>query len=139
MVNKQYNKGYRFEQEVKHFLEKQGFLVFRSAGSHSPVDLIAFRQTYKIQGVMLKPFFIQCKATQSTYIPRKELKQYLAFSQQWQTPLYVVFPRKCCPFFTVVREQSNGKPILEPAMWVFVGKTMKQIREELEKEGKKYE
>jgi hypothetical protein len=31
-----YARGRRFEYRAKCFLEKQGFIVFRTAGSHSP-------------------------------------------------------------------------------------------------------
>ena len=140
MVNKKYNKGYRFELEVKKFLEQQGFLVFRSAGSHSPVDLVAFKLIQPDIGnnfPELTPYFIQCKATQETYVPKRELKRYLAFVKQWHTSLFIVFPRKPYPLFTVLTEHK-GKPYLEIFMLPFVGKTIEQIREELEQEGKHY-
>ena len=55
MPNKGYQKGYRFELEVKKYLESKGCLVFRSAGSHSLVDLVAFSPQYKVV------YFVQCK------------------------------------------------------------------------------
>ncbi len=42
-MGRPYAKGYRCEREAKAFLEKQGFFVVRSAGSHSPADLVAIR------------------------------------------------------------------------------------------------
>ena len=51
----QYARGRAFEYRVKKFYESKGFFVVRSAGSHSPVDLIAFHYA----GV----WFIQCKLT----------------------------------------------------------------------------
>lgn len=48
-----YKKGRQFEYRVKRDLEQKGYFVIRSAGSHSPFDLIAFSQ----EGVL----FIQCK------------------------------------------------------------------------------
>ncbi|MFZ8801637.1 MAG: hypothetical protein ACO2PO_01390 [Candidatus Calescibacterium sp.] len=36
-----YHKGRRFEYQVKKFLEKQGYIVLRTAGSHGFADLIA--------------------------------------------------------------------------------------------------
>ena len=54
MPNKNYISGRRFEYRVKKHLENKGWVVFRTAGSHSPVDLIAFRKG-------LKPCLIQCK------------------------------------------------------------------------------
>jgi len=36
-----YQRGRRGEYEVKEVLQRQGFFVIRSAGSHSPVDLLS--------------------------------------------------------------------------------------------------
>jgi Holliday junction resolvase len=38
-----YRKGADFERRVLKHLEKQGYVVFRAAGSKSPVDLVALR------------------------------------------------------------------------------------------------
>ncbi|GAG60376.1 unnamed protein product [marine sediment metagenome] len=38
-----YSKGANFERRVRKHLEQQGWVVFRSAGSHSPADLIALK------------------------------------------------------------------------------------------------
>ncbi|MEM2259989.1 MAG: hypothetical protein QXP52_00160 [Candidatus Aenigmatarchaeota archaeon] len=38
---KRYSKGRAFEYKVKNMLEKEGYFVIRSAGSHSVADLIA--------------------------------------------------------------------------------------------------
>lgn len=42
MATTNYQRGYNFERYVFKLLEERGFHVFRSAGSHTPVDLIAF-------------------------------------------------------------------------------------------------
>ena len=39
-----YSRGANFERRVKKYYEDKGFLVLRSAGSHSPIDLFAMRQ-----------------------------------------------------------------------------------------------
>jgi len=52
-VKYQYQAGANFERRVKKHLQEQGYCVFRSAGSHSPADLIAL----KAGEVLL----IQCK------------------------------------------------------------------------------
>ena len=53
-----YSKGANFERRVRKHLEKQGWVVFRSAGSHSPADLIALRtgEVMLIQCQLSKPF-----------------------------------------------------------------------------------
>lgn len=40
-----YERGRRFEYKIKKMLEKAGFVVFRTAGSHGEVDLIAINDT----------------------------------------------------------------------------------------------
>lgn len=53
MKSSSYVRGRRFEYKVKKALEKEGWVVFRCAGSR-PVDLIALKP-----GVM--PCLIECK------------------------------------------------------------------------------
>ena len=43
MPNKRYDAGRRFEYRVKKHLETEGWWCLRSAGSHSPADIIAIR------------------------------------------------------------------------------------------------
>ena len=40
MPNKSYRKGYMFEREFVNTARKCGHISFRSAGSHSPIDVI---------------------------------------------------------------------------------------------------
>jgi Holliday junction resolvase len=51
-----YEKGRAGEYEVKKKLESQGYVVFRTAGSHSFCDLICFQKN-----VMSYPLLIQVK------------------------------------------------------------------------------
>jgi Holliday junction resolvase len=59
-----YRKGARYEYYVKRLLEEKGYLVFRTAGSHGPFDLIAFDGQNKV--ILL----VQVK--KSKYISNKE-------------------------------------------------------------------
>ena len=43
MANKNYETGRRFEYTIKKALEKLGWIAIRSAGSHSPFDIIAIK------------------------------------------------------------------------------------------------
>ena len=57
-----YAKGYQRENKFKHELERKGYLVFRSAGSHSFADLIALspvKKCYKPDHFAVR--FIQIK------------------------------------------------------------------------------
>ena len=53
MPNKNYRKGYVFELECLKDLRKQGWIVSRSAGSHSVYDLIAVKEGL-IRGIQCK-------------------------------------------------------------------------------------
>ena len=44
MANKNYVSGRRFEYTIKKALEKLGWIAIRSAGSHSPFDIIAIKE-----------------------------------------------------------------------------------------------
>lgn len=54
-------RGTAFENRVKKHLEDKGWDVFRSAGSRSPADLVAFRDT--------RILLIQCKINIDTFTP----------------------------------------------------------------------
>lgn len=56
MPNKNYIKGRRKEYKICNELREQGYdIVQRTAGSHSPIDIIAIRKATK------DIFFVQCK------------------------------------------------------------------------------
>ena len=55
MVNKNYVSGRRFEYTIKKALEKLGWIAIRSAGSHSPFDIIAIKED-KILLLQLKKY-----------------------------------------------------------------------------------
>ena len=56
MPNKNYVKGRRKEYKICKELKEQGYdIVQRSAGSHSPVDVFAFRKSDR------KVLLVQCK------------------------------------------------------------------------------
>jgi Holliday junction resolvase len=56
MPNRNYVNGRAFEYKTKKKLEQMGYTVFRTAGSHSKVDLIAYDIEHRVV------WFIQCKA-----------------------------------------------------------------------------
>jgi Holliday junction resolvase len=58
MPNKNYISGANFERRVKKYLESKGYLVFRSAGSHSIADLIAINNRDWNESFS---YLIQCK------------------------------------------------------------------------------
>lgn len=59
------SRGAVFEHKIKRYLEQYGWTVFRSAGSHSCADLIAFKEGNY-------PIWVQCKASSKLNISPKE-------------------------------------------------------------------
>lgn len=55
MPSPKYIKGVRFEREVVNNARKRGDIAFRSAGSHSPIDVVVIDEQVKTI------YFIQCK------------------------------------------------------------------------------
>jgi len=69
-MNKNYIKGRNKEYHTKYKLEKQGYdIVQRTAGSHSPFDLIAIRKDIKL----IK--FIQCKPKSMSEENKKKIEK----------------------------------------------------------------
>jgi Holliday junction resolvase len=65
MVNKNYVAGRNLEYRIKKSLESKGYFVIRSSGSHTPIDLVAIKNsvTYLIQ------------AKNNCRVSKKELKE----------------------------------------------------------------
>ena len=58
-MSNNYKKGRAFEYFIYHKLEDEGYLVFRTAGSHGVADIIAFKKHYHHPDEIL---LIQAKA-----------------------------------------------------------------------------
>ena len=81
---KSYRKGYRVEREAMRYMEKYFHCkCVRSAGSHTPVDLIC--------GNMREVYVIQVKSGKTLpYINWKELERYALYLKA--TPLVLYKP-----------------------------------------------
>lgn len=64
MPNPNYLAGVRLEREILHLLKKhlnpKGYTIIRTAGSHSPVDIVVLKHI-KNKGRIREYFGIQCK------------------------------------------------------------------------------
>lgn len=60
MPNLNYKKGSAFERKIQKHFESRGWFVIRSAGSHTPVDLVVL---FKNQHLTTEPLLIQCKSS----------------------------------------------------------------------------
>ena len=61
MKVKAYKKGRKYEYELVKEARENGQIAFRSAGSHSPIDVVVIDEQYKII------YFIQCKNSKTSY------------------------------------------------------------------------
>jgi len=85
MGNKNYEKGRRKEYKLKRELERAGWLVLRTAGSHGFADLVA------IKGTTIR--FIQCKPDDFPESRQKKLMEEHKFFNQpykWKTTFEVI-------------------------------------------------
>jgi len=86
MPNANYQKGRRKEYLIKKQLEREGYIVLRTAGSHGFADLIAIDKDARL----IK--FIQCKP--DNFCAREKgrlLAEYSMFDWHlWQTTFEVV-------------------------------------------------
>jgi Archaeal holliday junction resolvase (hjc). len=53
-MNKLYRKGYYYERKVLHFLINRNYLVWRSPGSKSPIDVIAIDDKGNVRLIQVK-------------------------------------------------------------------------------------
>lgn len=68
MPNQNYIKGRRHEYEVVNTLKDKGWIAFRSAGSHSPIDVIAIHpKKCLIQAIQMKPTSMSKRAKNKIY------------------------------------------------------------------------
>ena len=75
-----YSRGYNFELRVKRSLEKRGYFVVRSSGSHGPADLLAVSKDGKVLAV-------QCKL--DGYLPAKEFRKLFALATRYPVTPYL--------------------------------------------------
>lgn len=71
MTNRAYERGRNFEYRVKKRLEEDGWLVLRTAGSHSPIDLFAGK-------LGAEPLAIQCKSGKRKMSAKEKATLYQA-------------------------------------------------------------
>ena len=75
-----YQQGRRKEYKLCEDLKKNGFdIVFRSAGSHSPIDIVAINQLTKV----IK--FVQSKRTISKTMNEVDLKLKKKIEREYQS------------------------------------------------------
>ena len=71
MPNRKYQKGYRFENKLVNLHKGEDKIAFRSAGSHSPVDVVAI--DLKTKTIKL----IQAKASREKVVKPFDIDEFL--------------------------------------------------------------
>jgi Holliday junction resolvase len=69
-----YNRGANAERRVKKYYEERGYFVVRSAGSHSPVDLVAVRDG--------RITFVQVKSGESP-MPKRDVDKLIRLGAEY--------------------------------------------------------
>jgi len=59
-MNKNYKKGVRLEREIISIFKEKGYIAMRTAGSHSPFDVILVKETQENKKICFVAF-VQCK------------------------------------------------------------------------------
>ena len=59
-MNKNYQRGVRLEREVQQIFEAAGYETLRTAGSHSPWDVVLVKQIGSVKKICFVAF-VQCK------------------------------------------------------------------------------
>lgn len=82
-----YRKGYKFERDVKKFLESQGYYVIRSAGSKKP-DIIA--------GKNGKVVVIECKyaSKKAVYLSKEEVENLKVVAKHFKAEPLILVKKK---------------------------------------------
>lgn len=83
-----YTRGRRLEYSVKRYFEQCGYLVIRSAGSKSPVDLVCLHPS-------LPPLLAQCKYG-AARLSRQDRERLSALARMYNARACIVTrkPRK---------------------------------------------
>ncbi len=59
-MNRNYERGVRLEREVQDIFRKAGYIAIRTAGSHSPWDVILVKETRDMKKICFVAL-VQCK------------------------------------------------------------------------------
>jgi Holliday junction resolvase len=75
MPNQNYNRGRRKEYAQVHKAREKGNLAFRSAGSHSPIDVVEIDFNAKvIRFIQCKPDSMSANQRMNIYLANKHLE-----------------------------------------------------------------
>ncbi|KKK57623.1 hypothetical protein LCGC14_3052580 [marine sediment metagenome] len=60
MGNPNYRRGVRLEREIMQIFKDNGYIVMRTAGSHSPFDVVLVKESSELKKICFVAF-VQCK------------------------------------------------------------------------------
>ena len=113
--------GTSFEYRVMHYFEDLGWWVFRSAGSHSVADLIAFKEGHV--GILMeyppKILWIQCKASGKPNLTFEEKKGLLYGQMKFNIQALIVCREPKAPWNFIWYVFEDKKLVqTELALWI---------------------
>ena len=80
-MNKLYQKGYYYERKVKKILENEGYLVWRSPASKSPIDIIAINDKGFVRLIQVKR---KKDNTINLYINKEEFSKIYELAKKFE-------------------------------------------------------
>lgn len=94
-----YQKGRSYEYYIKYNLERAGFYVIRSAGSHGPFDLIALDKNGNVYGIQVK---------KNKYINRQLRSEMCNVAKTYNIVPIIAYRDKSGWKYELVEVNSNG-------------------------------
>jgi len=109
-INKK-RMGTRFEYRVQSYLEKLGWFVIRSSGSHTSVDIVAFK-------VSQKPLLVQCKTTQKPTLSISEKLELAKYKINFKAKVLVISRNKISSKLIFYVLLKNSLVEIEEPKWI---------------------
>lgn len=84
-MSSRYKLGYYYERKTKSILEKNGWDVWRSPASHTPVDIIAIKpekNTIKIKLIQVKRTSLDKENYEKIF--KEEIERMIEFSKKYK-------------------------------------------------------
>ncbi len=77
-LKRAYEKGVKMERKLVNEAREHGCIAFRSAGSHSPIDVCIINRFHHFI------YFIQCKNMELTTKQKNKIRRKLPADGRWQ-------------------------------------------------------
>ena len=119
MPNKHYVSGRRKEWKVQEILESEGYATFRTAGSHTPVDVLAFWQKTEKSWPLATPYPVWVQVKSSTPMSNDEWNVlFLNAHSCGALPILAeCLPRKPIKFYVLLGTRAKNSHVKPWTEW----------------------